>query len=151
MYPTQWSLDLKLNCSPFGKKEPFNEQQISKSSDIKDSNNAKNMEYHYQLAIMTSPAYKELHKKHKEMKDQNRREKELKMKVSLLLFLDLTWEGRGIEQVHKLKEKIGVVAIETIREEIITETVHWAHPLPKIRNVAGKVQNLLNIEVRNIA
>lgn len=47
-----------MNCSPFGKKEPFNEQQMSKGNDILDSNNAKNMEYHYQLAIMTSPAYK---------------------------------------------------------------------------------------------
>lgn len=44
------------------------------------------MEYHYQLAIMTSPAYKELHKKYKEMKDQNRKEKDMKMKVSRLLF-----------------------------------------------------------------
>lgn len=75
-----------MNCSPFGKKEPFNEHQMSKSNASIDSNNAKNMEYHYQLAIMTSPAYKELHRKYKEMKDQNRKEKDMKMKVNILLF-----------------------------------------------------------------
>ena len=35
---------------------------------------------------MTSPAYKELHRKYKEMKDQNRKEKDMKMKVNILLF-----------------------------------------------------------------
>lgn len=33
------------------------------------------MEYHFQLAIMTSPAYKELHYKYKVIKEQNRKEK----------------------------------------------------------------------------
>ena len=39
------------------------------------------MEYHYQLAIMTSPAYKELHNQYKGLKEQNRREKEERLKV----------------------------------------------------------------------
>ncbi len=43
------------------------------------------MEYNYQLAIMTSPAYKQLHQKYKELKEQYRSEKELKLKVTTIL------------------------------------------------------------------
>jgi predicted HTH domain antitoxin len=39
------------------------------------------MEYQYQIALMASPAYKELHQKYREIKEVQRRQKEEKLKV----------------------------------------------------------------------
>jgi hypothetical protein len=42
------------------------------------------MEYHYQLAIMASPAYKELQNKFKIQREIHRKEKEAKLKVPIV-------------------------------------------------------------------
>jgi hypothetical protein len=55
---------------------------------------------------MTSPAYKELHRKYKELKDHNRKEKEDKLKVNALISQILQEREEELSNYIKERERL---------------------------------------------
>jgi len=64
-----------------------------------DFSNNKNMEYHYQLTLASSPAYKQLQTKYKAIKEAHLQQKQQKINVYQAISSDFEAKRAGIGEV----------------------------------------------------
>ena len=92
------------------------------------------MEYHYQLTLTSSAAYKELQQKYREVKETQRKEKEEKLKVFRCISVDFETKGRRIAKVYQVTEKAGRLTGKIVPEKIINMLVYQPSQIKKTTN-----------------